>query len=58
MNGIDNLGSTIENNNKLFNDQTIENVSSNNKIELKRKNSPFMLISLTFHSLGIIFGDM
>ena len=51
MNGIDNPGFNSETNSK--NNQNSTNVDHSN-----RKMSPFMLLSLTFHSLGIIFGDM
>ncbi len=60
MNGHENLGSTIENN-ISFNNPTNENIPRNSfsdDIESKRKSSRLMIISLTFHSLGIIFGDM
>jgi hypothetical protein len=60
MNGHENLGSTIENN-ISFNNPTNENIprnSSSDDIESQRKSSRLMIISLTFHSLGIIFGDM
>jgi hypothetical protein len=56
--GIDNPSSTIENidlNVKISN----KNVQSEEKsIENETKKSPLMFISLTLHSLGIIFGDM
>jgi hypothetical protein len=56
--GIDNLSSTIENidsNLEISN----ENIQSKDKsIEKKTTKSPLMFISLTLHSLGIIFGDM
>jgi len=58
MNGHDNPSSTFEN---VTNDQINENAQqrpSNVEIELKQKTSPLMLLSLTLHSLGIIFGDM
>jgi hypothetical protein len=61
MNGHENPASTIENRNNSLNNENIQNVqrkSSNENIELKTKNSRLMIISLTFHSLGIIFGDM
>jgi hypothetical protein len=52
MNGIENPGLTIENN------ENQNKKSSISPIETNKKMSPFMLFSLTFHSLGIIFGDM
>ncbi len=58
MNGHDNPSSTVEN---VSNDQINENAQqrpSNVEIELKPKTSPLMILSLTLHSLGIIFGDM
>jgi hypothetical protein len=53
MVGIDNPALTTENVNRKL---------SNEKVESKEletsKDSPLMFISLTIHSLGIIFGDM
>jgi hypothetical protein len=49
MNGIDNPSSTIENETK---------VASESVDKKLKRSSPSMMISLTLHSLGIIFGDM
>jgi len=56
--GIDNPSSTIENIDSHI-EISNENVQSKQKsIENQTKKSPLMFISLTLHSLGIIFGDM
>jgi hypothetical protein len=54
MNGIENPGLTIENNENQNKNLSISPI----EIERNKKMSPLMLFSLTFHSLGIIFGDM
>lgn len=60
-NGIDNPALTIENSNCniILSNENIqsEDISNEHKIPTI-KNSPLMFISLTLHSLGIIFGDM
>ncbi len=52
MSGIDNPSSTIENVNK----NSLNENKENDKII--KKSSPLTILSLTLHSLGIIFGDM
>jgi hypothetical protein len=51
MNGIENPVFTNEN-------ETNQKENTNSQIHSNKKMSPLMLLSLTFHSLGIIFGDM
>ncbi len=52
MNGIDNPSSTIQNvNNNSLNDNKQNH-------QIIKKTSILTILSLTLHSLGIIFGDM
>jgi hypothetical protein len=52
MNGIDNPSSTIQN----VNNNSLNENKQNHQII--KKTSPLTILSLTLHSLGIIFGDM
>jgi hypothetical protein len=54
MNGIDNPSSTIQH--EKTNPEEIINIAQDET--LKKNKSPLTILSLTLHSLGIIFGDM